>query len=103
MDQWGPLIPILVAITSVISAVILYGFTTGKWVQKQELSHQHGESRFEKLEAALAQETAARHALTERVNTDLGRLEQRGVWLEKMIERQEAQVTRRLDRLEERD
>src|SRR5688572_30192046 len=86
VEQW---IPALLAVSTALSGIIVWGFVTGKWVQRQESGHAVWQSRLDKAESLLAQENAARHALTERINTDLGRLEQRIVWLEKWGERQD--------------
>lgn len=67
------LLPWLSAAAVALSSLVLWGFASGRWVQKRE----DADSDLRKLAKDLRTEDANIVAFKERVNTDLGRLELR--------------------------
>lgn len=60
------------AATALVSAILVWGFASGRWAQKRESDHQ---TLAEQVAAYVREEDSARRALVDRVTTDLGRLE----------------------------
>lgn len=72
MPDW--LIPLIAAVSAFLSAVVVWGFVTGRWVQVRE--DDHGE--IERLRKELATLEDTRRQWSERVNVDIGKLQ--GQW-----------------------
>lgn len=90
--DWLPIaLAVSTAILGVISTIAIYGFATGKYIQRSDDHREDVEERLEvfakhlsdlhrekhELDRALRDEDHARRAIVDRINTDLGRLELR--------------------------
>jgi hypothetical protein len=111
LQDW---LAILAVASTAISSIVLWGFLTGRWIQKQEGESSHGQKRIAEIESdiheldrALRDADLARHAFVERVNIDVGRLEQRIALVERadslmsaFNERRDQELDRRLGQME---
>lgn len=96
--QW--LLPTAAAVASVLSAIVVWGFATGRWVQGRETDHseiekmrrelqkvrdlEHTETA--KLRRELEKFEEERRRWAERVNVDLGKLQGQVTSEEKLLE-----------------
>lgn len=105
------LLPLLSAAAASLSAVLVWGFATGRWVQKREADHWTVDAvrkDVSRIKQGLRDEDSARRALVEKVNADFGRLESRVVWhnerddmMFKRAEELHVFLMQRIERLEE--
>lgn len=96
LPSW--LIPTITTVTTALSAVVLWGFVTGKWVQGREDDHdaiarlrQEFDKRWESDRAEVARlrqdfekVEQERRMWSERVNVDIGKLQGQAVAEEKL-------------------
>lgn len=102
-------LPVVAAITSALSALIVYGFATGKFVQKKsdafdslETQHSVLAGRVKDAERHISDNRDARYRLVEDINRDLGRLGHKFELLEQRIAITAQHGTERNERLDDR-
>lgn len=94
------LLPWLVAALTAVTSVLVWGFTSGRWIQKQEEGTDTLRKRLDALELAQDEEDKVRRAIVERINADLGRLEHRIEIIKRERELSDGWLTRRLEQIE---
>lgn len=93
-------LPWLVAALTAVTSVLVWGFTSGRWVQKQEDGSDVFRKRLDALEVLQDEEDKVRRAIVERINTDLGRLENRIAILAREKELSDGWLNQRLAHIE---
>lgn len=90
MDTLLAWLPVLSVASTALSAVLVWGFASGRWLQKQEDGKESLADRLSEVESDITSLQKAfgdfiqqRYATVERINTDLGRHEQRIAILER--------------------
>lgn len=78
-------LPWLSAAGGVLSGLLIWVFTTGRWTSKREAELARLERDLQELQRAVQSEALSMRAFIERVNTDVGRLDTRIALLEREL------------------
>lgn len=106
VNEW---LPVVAAIASVLSALIVWGFASGKFVQRQsdeveDMRRRHGAlaERVTVNEGRISDGDKARHAFIDKVNAELGRLRHRYELIQQRMTIDEKHSDERKERMEMR-
>lgn len=99
------LLPWVSAIAAFISTIVVWGFASGRWVQRREADAE----QLDKVTKSIRDEDLAHRVFVDRVTTDMGRLESRILFNDEKellrfqrVDEHMTALEQRCDRLEDR-
>lgn len=99
VNSW---LPVVAAIGSALSALIVWGFVSGKFIQRQSDDVAEIRQRVENNERKITDGDKARHAYIDKVNADLGRIRHRYELIQQRITIDEKHGDERHERVDMR-